>query len=138
MPKKSLLLHKCPFCGGSLQSKAVRFALNTYRKLACPKTTRNLYDGEYHFGCHNFTGPGTRIDLQDVRSAKPYNDIDNCSRIHDLDYMFADMEKDEKKHAKLIRQADEKVLDCYNRFKHENGYDLANFFIKHKVTAEKN
>ncbi len=109
-------------------------AANVYRKLACNGKARPLYDGEYHYGCHNFTGPGTRIDLPQVMNYKPYNDIDACSRQHDIDYMAAS--KDPANKEQLIRQADKKVVDCYNKFPKENGYGIAKLGINAKMSVE--
>ena len=51
------------------------------------KPIRYLKNGETHAPLHNFTGPGTRIDLPEVRNFKPYNGIDACSKIHDFQFV---------------------------------------------------
>lgn len=101
---------------------------NVYRKLACKGKARPLLDGEYHYGCHNYTGPGTRIDM--YPNYPPYNNIDACSRQHDLDYSNA------QGNPQLIRQADEKVIQCYNKYPNENGYNIAKLGINSKMALE--
>ncbi len=105
-------------------------AANLYRKTACDSKARPLLDGEKHYGCHNYSGPGTRIDLPEVRNFKPYNNIDACSRQHDIDYFNSN--KDPKK----IKEADEKVLQCYDKYPNENGYKIAKLGIKSKTKLE--
>jgi hypothetical protein len=46
--------------------------------------SRPLEPGEFHYGYHNYTGPGTRIDLHP--NSPPINHIDEASRIHDIEY----------------------------------------------------
>ena len=106
-------------------------ALNAYRSAKCGPNSRPLYKGEMHYGCHNFTGPGTRIDLPEVRNAQPVNDIDACSKAHDLAYEAA------KGNAAAIQQADKKCLDCYARYKDEDGYLPATAGIGGKYALEK-
>lgn len=103
---------------------------NFYRKRFCDGKARQLKDGEYHYGCHNFTGPGTRIDLEDVRNTIPYNDIDACSKQHDIDY------ENGKNNPEKIREADEKVLKCYDKYPTENGYNVGKLGINGKMALE--
>ena len=116
-------------------NKVFQTAANVYRKKACDGKARPLYAGELHVGCHNYTGKGTRIDLKDVLNFKPYNNIDACSRTHDIDYYQAkDLSGDQKKFA--IRKADDKVLDCYDKFPNDSGYTIAKAGIAAKVKIE--
>jgi hypothetical protein len=113
-------------------------ALNIYRKRACSGKSRMLMDGEKHLGCHNYTGPGTRIDLKEVQDYKPYNEIDNCSRNHDLDYLEADGMTDPVQKAHAIRIADEKAITCYDRYPNVSGYAQAKAGIRSKMHFEDN
>lgn len=108
---------------------------NLYRKIFCQGKSRKLKDGEYHLGCHNFTGPGTRIDLNEVKNFKPYNDIDACSKQHDIDYLNASELPDDLR-MKKIRSADKKVIECYDQFKNESGYNPAKLGINSKMSFE--
>lgn len=117
--------------------KAFQLAMNEYRKRFCGGKSRPLELGELHFGCHNWSGPGTVIN-DSTRNFKPYNDIDNCSKTHDLDYEKigkSNMNKEEK--ALAVRKADEDAIACYDRYRDENGYLAAKLGIQGKLTAEK-
>jgi hypothetical protein len=103
---------------------------NLYRKFACKGKSRPLLDGEYHYGCHNYTGPGTRIELPNVMNYKPYNNIDACSRQHDIDY------SNSQGNPRLIREADEKVINCYDKYPNDNGYKIAKMGINSKMKLE--
>lgn len=109
--------------------------LNQYRKQFYPRV-RPLLDGEYHLPKHNFTGPGTRIDLEYVRNYAPYNDIDACSKEHDLAYLEASKQSNPVTKAKMIRDADIKAIACYDKYKKEDGYDLAKLGIENKMKLE--
>lgn len=109
---------------------------NIYRAKNGTKNTRPLEFGELHYGLHNFTGPGTRLDLPQVRNAKPYNDIDNCSKIHDLDYEYISKNYQGPERAKKIHEADQKAIDCYNKYKNEDGYKPALLGISGKLSLE--
>jgi hypothetical protein len=102
------------------------------------KRSRRLYEGELHVPLHNFTGPGTRMDLPEVRNFPPYNDIDACSKEHDLEYekikKMKGISKEEK--AKLIKGADRKAIECYDKHKDEYGYSLAKAGISGKMSVE--
>lgn len=115
---------------GSFSSKLFQKAANYYRKNFCQGKSRPLKDGEYHLGCHNFTGPGTRIDLPEVLNYKPYNNIDACSKQHDIDYTNANGDPN------LIREADKKAIICYDKYKNESGYTAARNGINNKMKIE--
>lgn len=116
--------------GGSISSWLFRKGANLYRRNYCDGKARQLLDGEYHYGCHNFTGPGTRIDLPEVSNYPPYNDIDNCSRIHDIEYEQYRGQPDK------IRKADEDAIKCYNKYPDQNGYLVAKSGINGKMALE--
>lgn len=80
--------------------------------------------------------PGTRTDLPHVRDHPPYNDVDGCSRVHDLAYgdIFKMPAGDAKK--KAIRQADIDAINCYNKYKNQKGYKMAHGGIKSKMKLE--
>lgn len=118
--------------------KAFQLASNayraTYKKLHPKANVRPLDVGEFHYGVHSYTGPGTRIDK--YGDFPPFNDIDNCSRTHDFDYAASDKESDPKKRAAMIRQADEEAIKCYNKYPNENGYTAAKLGINGKMKFE--
>lgn len=124
--------------GEGLKEKLFQKLENTYRKLFCNGKSRNLYEGELHPFCANFEGPGTKIELANVKNYKPYNNIDACAKVHDIEYEDANKIQDGGKKAKAIRQADNKVLECFDKFpKEEPYYSLGKLGIKGKITAEK-
>ena len=97
---------------------------------------RYLKRGEIHLPNHNFTGPGTRIDLKEVRNFPPYNNIDACSRTHDLQYQEAFKMPIGKERAKKIRDADVEAVSCYSQHPNEAGYNLAKAGINAKMGLE--
>lgn len=124
----------------TIAKKAYKKLVNKFIDAKDPehKRSRRLYEGELHIPLHNFTGPGTRIDLPEVRNFPPYNDIDACSKEHDLEYVrikalkgITDTEK-----AKLIKDADRKAIECYDKHKNEYGYSLAKAGISGKMGVE--
>ncbi len=125
--------------GGSIAGKAYMYAVNKYIDRADPKhiKSRRLYEGEYHVPLHNFTGPGTRMDLKEVRDQEPYNSIDACSKVHDIEYgEIKRMNVSREKKSELIMDADRKAIECYNKTPHEYGYLAAKSGISGKLTFE--
>ena len=61
---------------------------NIFRKGV--KGSRPLKDGEFHVLASNFCGPGTRIDLSEVKNYKPLNRPDAVCREHDLAYLASE------------------------------------------------
>jgi len=115
-------------------SNAQRFVEKNIR--SNKKPIRYLQQGEVHVPLHNFTGPGTKIGQAAVRNHAPYNKIDACSKIHDIEFdrlfkMPLGRERSEK-----IRIADREALECYNRHKNEAGYRLAVRGINTKIGLE--
>lgn len=129
---------------GTFAKKAYRTTSNAQRRVAKKidkRPIRMLETGEMHVnnpisGYHNFTGPGTRTDLPHVRDHPPYNDIDGCSRVHDLAYgdIFKMPPGSAKKQA--IRQADIDAINCYNKYKNQKGYKMAFNGIDKKMKLE--
>lgn len=119
----------------NIAKKLFQKLANAYRRNFCDGKARPLYNGEYHFGCHNFTGPGTRVDLKEVREYPPYNDIDACSRGHDFDYMKA-VELPEGERQKAIIEADKKVIECYKKFPDQNGAKVSQMGINSKMKLD--
>lgn len=115
---------------GAIGKKLFQTAANLYRKTFCQGKSRPLLPGEFHYACHNYTGPGTRIDLPEVRSYPPYNDIDACSRQHDIDYY------ENQGNPVAIRKADEDVIKCYAKYPNENGYNVGMLGINGKMVLE--
>jgi hypothetical protein len=128
--------------GGSFNLKSLAKSIfqklaNKYRAKYCNNKTRPLLKGEYHWGCHNFTGPGTKISLDYIRDTEPINDIDACSRQHDIDYYEAiSKEMDPEIRRRLLRQADVKVMQCYDKYPNQNGYRVAKLGINSKMKLE--
>jgi len=120
---------------GYLPKKAFQSIANIYRNKNCNNKARPLLNGEIQYGCHNFTGPGTRIDLPEVLNYPPYNDIDACSKQHDIDYSNASKFSG-KEQQKKIREADEKVIKCYDKYPNENGYNVSKLGINGKMSFE--
>lgn len=127
-------------CGGSwfgdIASSIFQKAANAYRRNFCDGKSRPLEKGEYHYGCHNFTGPGTRVDLPKVRNFKPFNDIDACSKQHDIDYERA-VELPDKERIAAITKADKDVVECYKKYPNENGSTVAQLGINSKMSLAK-
>lgn len=121
---------------GNIASSIFQKLANAYRRNFCDGKARPLQKGEYHWGCHNFTGPGTKIEQAKVRNYPPYNNIDACSRQHDIDYEEA-LKKPDKERIDLINKADKKVLECYSKYPKENGYTVANLGINGKMKLAK-
>lgn len=132
----------------------VDFLLNKRRKSKVkeqpelyPKI-RLLYPNEFHVDYHSFTGPGTKLDEEvlytdnrragiKTRDMKPFNNIDRASKVHDLEYeqiFNSNLSVGDK--MKLIRQADLKALEEYNKHRNEHGYDLAYNGILNKIRLE--
>jgi len=114
---------------------AFKTIMNKYRKSHCHGRARPLKYGELHYGCHNFTGPNTRVDLEEVRNFKPFNNIDACAREHDLSYMRAS-ELTPLEKVKAIRRADKKFIECIKKFPKEDGYIPAKLGINSKMKVE--
>lgn len=95
--------------------KAFQLLSNQYRKRFCNGKARPLEVGEIHPLCANFMGPGTRIDLEKVKDYPAYNEADECAKEHDLLYLEAQNEKDPTKKANIIREADDKIIECLKK-----------------------
>jgi len=131
----------CGVCGGGwfadLGKSIFMKAANLYRRsFKDPKRVRQLLPGELHWKGHNFTGPGTRVDLKHIRDFPPFNNIDACSKQHDLDYVKA-VELPDKERIDAINKADREAITCYNKYPKEDGYTAANLGINSKLTLAK-
>jgi hypothetical protein len=113
-------------------SNAQRFVSKNI--LRDPRPIRYLERGELHLPNHAFSGPQT--NLNKYRDYPPYNNIDACSKEHDLDYEEAFSLPEGEERRKLIREADDEVMDCYDRFKNEDGYRIAKLGINLKTKVE--
>ena len=100
------------------------------------KPIRYLEKGEIHLPNHNFTGPGTKIDQERVRNHLPYNDIDACSKIHDVEFDRLFKLSLGKERSEGIRKADREALACYAQHKGQEGYRLAYGGINTKILLE--
>ena len=137
VPKKLLIKRKeNKTKGGDLKDIFMKLA-NAYRKRFCKGKARPLFKGEIHPLCSNFSGPGTRIELPEVRNYEPYGPIDACSKQHDIDYENALKPKNAGNREKMLREADKIVLNCYDKHKEDEPYySLAKAGIGSKVLAE--
>jgi hypothetical protein len=115
-------------------SNAQRFVSKNIKKN--PNPIRYLKENEIHVMNHNFTGPGTRIDLPEVRNHAPYNGIDACSKIHDIKFNEIFKMPLGKERSEKIREADRKVLECYDKYPNDSGYRLAKLGINSKIRLE--
>ena len=115
-------------------SNAQRFVSKNIKRNNRP--IRYLKEGEVHLMNHNFTGPGTRIDLAEVRNFQPYNNIDACSKVHDIEFDEIFKMPLGKERSEKIREADRKVLNCYDKYPNESGYTLAKTGINSKIRLE--
>lgn len=116
-------------------SNAQRYYTKNYTDETRP--IRYLYDGEAHVKNHSFTGPGTRIELPAVRNQEPFNEIDACSKIHDIEFnRLFKLPLGSKERMEGIRKADRAALECYNKHKNAEGYRLAHGGINSKIILE--
>jgi len=113
-------------------SNAHRFVEKTRGK----QNIRYLKRGEIHVPLHNFTGPGTRIELPEVRNMAPYNNIDNCSKIHDIEFDRIFKMPLGKERSEAIRKADIEAIACYDKYPNDAGYTLARAGINNKIRLE--
>lgn len=112
---------------------------NKHRKKECPPESKSLYRGEFHYKCHNFTGPGTNYTARVKRGDKPLNEIDKCSMVHDKAYVDIDTHGrtlTKRERAKRVHVADAEVLKCYERHKHADGFKFAHSAIRAKHKTE--
>jgi hypothetical protein len=124
---------------GLPQEAALRAGFKAFQTVANAgraPPARKLHEGELHYGNHSFTGPGTRLDLPEVRKHAPVNNVDACSRAHDIAYEQANQEPDRVKRAQIIRQADRDAVQCYAQHKGDDGYLAATAGIQGKMAAE--
>lgn len=103
--------------------QAFQYIANKYRKAYCGKRSRPLKLGEMHYGCHNWSGPGTVMDKTTLKTPA-VNDIDQCSKVHD--YAYWNIGKDKKlskeEKASAIQQADKDAIECYDKYQDQDGY----------------
>ncbi len=112
----------------SPQDEIFEKASNVYRSF--DKRSRPLLPGEFHYGFHNFTGAGTRIDLPSVLNTKPINDVDRVSKIHDIEMAQARTEED-------VKKADEKAIRGYKKYRNQNGAGAALISIGKKRAVKR-
>ena len=115
--------------------KTFQIVMNYYRKYFCKGKSRPLELGEFHYLCSNFMGPGTNIEK--YRDFPVYNNCDNISRTHDIDYHNASFIIDPVQKKDAIRIADEKFLKNIEPFKNEEYYNIAKYGITSKVILSK-
>ena len=117
-----------------ITSNAQRFVA---KRRGNKKPIRYLEKGEIHLPNHNFTGPGTKIEDPAVRNHAPYNDIDACSKVHDIEFnRLFKLPLGSKERAEGIRKADRAALACYAQHKGQEGFRLAYGGINGKILLE--
>ncbi len=105
--------YKKRLIGGGIATKLYQKLANAYRKVFHPQS-RPLYEGELHPYGAQFLGPGTRIDLPDVRYAKPSSPVDDCARTHDFEYeAIRKSNKSPSEKAKAIQNSDKRAIKCF-------------------------
>jgi hypothetical protein len=111
---------------------------NVYRKAFCDGKSRPLLNGEIHPFCANFEGPGTRIDLPEVRNYPPFNGVDSVAKVHDLEYEKAFKLPKGKERENKIREADDRFLRDIEKYRNEEPYySIGKAGIGAKVLTEK-
>ena len=117
-----------------ITSNAQRFVA---KRRGNKKPIRYLEKNEYHVPLHNFTGPGTKIELDHVRNHLPYNEIDACSKVHDIEFdRLFKLPVGSKERREGIRKADRVALACYAKYKGQEGFRLAYGGINTKILLE--
>ena len=122
----------------SLGKKFFRKVANAYRSRNKEKLpdgrpkVRPLLPGEYHYLHGNFIGPGTRVDLPEIRDYPAFNDVDNCARTHDLDYMHA-IELPEGERQQAIIEADKKAIQCFAKYPDQEGSKVGQMGLNSKM-----
>ena len=110
------------------------------RSRAKDPRSRLLYGDERHIRGHNFSGPGTHIHDRWVRETPPFNEVDACSREHDIVYYQVarkeGMEAAERR--RLFREADKRARVCYDRHPRDRGYEVARAMLRGKRAIEQN
>lgn len=110
---------------------------NIYRHNFCNGKSRDLFYGELHPLCANFEGPGTKIDLPEVRNYPPYNIIDYFAKMHDLDYLKASQIQDPNIRSFLIRKSDNQFIKNIEPYKSiEPYYSIGKSGIEGKMKVE--
>lgn len=104
----------------------IDYTRNLGRRLICPSSTRPLFEGENHFPCHNFTGPGTQIMKRIKRGDKPVDAVDACSMDHDIYYQnIANTPNiDPLIAAENVMEADQILLRCIANIPNSNKLTL--------------
>jgi argonaute-like protein implicated in RNA metabolism and viral defense len=115
--------------GGGLYQRLA----NVYRANYCDGKARPLEGNELHPLCMNYLGPYTEIDK--YPDYPPYNDVDNCARSHDFAYKEA-FDKPKEERQKLVREADEVFLNCIEKYKDQQAYNIGKAGIQGKINIE--
>jgi hypothetical protein len=121
MKDKSLKINKNRVFGGNIFKRGLRKILNAYRKYACPSTSRQLEEGEFHPFCANFEGPGTRIDIEEYRNMNPVNEADAIAKVHDIEYFTITQDSlrdlaEGKDKDQVLREASQKIHESDEKF----------------------
>lgn len=103
--------------GGSLLSQLYAKVANAYRRKHCRypdgSPVRMLKDGELHPLCANWMGPGT--DIEAASKYPSFNAADDVARVHDYAYMNAMKKENTGSRARLIRQADNEMIEALKK-----------------------
>lgn len=87
--------------------------INKYRAKFCNGKARPLINNEIHYLCSNYMGPFT--ELEKYPDVEPFNDADNCAKIHDKKYNEIQKIEDPIERSKQIRKSDKEVIECFDK-----------------------
>jgi len=130
--------------GSSIGKKAINMLPSS------DDTARQGYAGEKHailqlengrYGVANYMGPGTEVIKRLERNDPPRTKSDRVAMRHDIDYALAQNASSREEQVKLIRQADNTMVNSLNRISKEKGDRKKNIFqgrrgIQAKMMAE--
>ena len=107
--------------------------INTYRKKYCGDKSVQLKNGEKHFLCANYMGPGTNIlDIE----RDPINNSDMYAQIHDYQYDIINNNIPKEERPKFIRKADNKFIENLNKTNDGIYTEVGKKSIKLKIAFE--
>jgi hypothetical protein len=110
------------------------------------ENARPAYAGEKHailklangkYGTANYMGPGTHVLERLKRQDPPRTDSDRVAMAHDIRYALASGVKSKEKQAKLIREADQKMVSALDRASRNKTDDPKNIFMGKRLIQAK-
>lgn len=109
-------------------------------------TGRNAFQGEKHailqlpngkFGIANYMGPGTNVVRRLQRNDPGRTNSDTVAKRHDIDYALAQGASSKNQQIKLIREADNRMINSLNRIERNRSDDPKNIFIGKRLIQAK-